>query len=192
LPPGGAGGVANAYPQCNPTDDPGTAKQLQFIVANDTAAEVVAETYGVPTSWVLGWGGLESGYGTNPLAANNSNYFSESVPAGGVTGGWAGAIPCGAGTTGAATATLAGWACFSDFQDSANAAFAGIYGNTIETMLAQNPNVSASAVFQAVALAGFDRADGQAGTYGPTVSKVVGNMAADMLCLQSYGYISIW
>ncbi len=196
---GGTGGTlptqpprpTTPYPECNPG---GTkTAQLDFVVANDTAATVVAAQYGVPTSWVLGWGAYESGSGTNALAENNSNYFSESVPKGGVTGGWAGAIPCGAGATGAATAMSAGWACFSDFQDSANAAFASTtYGSLIESMLAQNPNVSASAVFQAVALAGYDKKDGQAGTYGPDVSKMIGDMAADVLCLQSYGYISIW
>jgi flagellum-specific peptidoglycan hydrolase FlgJ len=101
-----------------------------------------------------------------------------------VTSGWSGAIPCGAGT-------IANYACFSGFQDSANGAFASRQGSLIESMLAQDPAVAAITVFQAVqAMPGAAWAEDP--NYAQKVSSAIRGVTADVLCLQAYGYISIW
>jgi RHS repeat-associated protein len=131
-----------SYPECDKgstTED----KNLDFIVNHYDDASAIAAKYSVPADWVLGWAAEESGYGYKPPQAElQNNFYNETLPPRGVTGGWAGAVAC-------VGKTSPGYACFDSFSNSANAAFNKV-GSYINNYRADNPNSTMAEIFQAM------------------------------------------
>ena len=174
------------FPECNKSGSPTEDKNLEFIADNYDDAAAIGKKYGVPTDWVLGWAAEESGYGhVDPQASIQNNFYNESLPKNGVTGGWAGAVPCPANA-------VAGWACFNSFYDSANAALNKV-GQTIANILSQNPTDSIADVFQAINnIYHWDTGD-DASRYGQKIQNVISGNASNLDkridCLKKNGYI---
>jgi RHS repeat-associated protein len=70
---------------CDPAD-PTNKLVLDFIQANQAAADVLAAQINVPPEWILGLAGEESTWGTSPIALNAHNYFGLHKGAPGSTG----------------------------------------------------------------------------------------------------------
>ena len=145
----GPGLVLDSHGHCVPPfsecDRGSTAedKNLSFIVQNYAAANQLSTTYGVPADWILGWAAQESGYGHGDSQAQlQDNFYNEILPPGGVTGGWAGAVPCPA-------KAAPGWACFDSFYGSANGALNKVSA-FMSVFMQSNPGASMAQVFQAM------------------------------------------
>lgn len=85
---GGPGGNGQAQPpapqpqqaqQQSLCNDPKYRNAVNFISANLGYAQQIAQGLNTTTANVLGHSGLESTYGTSPIARNNNNYFGLTV-----------------------------------------------------------------------------------------------------------------
>jgi hypothetical protein len=160
-PPGSGTGGAKPDPDCD-RKNPTNAKLLDFISANQQAAEELSAESGLRADFILAWAGFASGYGTGSAAKKNNNFFGLTVPKGGQTGGWMGAVPCSelSGTT------FGGFACFlSDSGDtslylSGLAALLSQDGRHLNAALAaqqgQQGRLTLETIGNAVAAAGFN------------------------------------
>ena len=187
-------GSNSMFPKCNPSNDGTEEADLQFIATNYSAALSLSQQSGVSVTWLLAWAASESGWGGSSIATANGNYVNESLPPGGVTGGWLNAIACPSGA-------VAGWACFGSFSDSVYSALYTQHttwtypGQTtpsglsvITAFMAANPNPTEAQVFQAVADAGFDPSGTTTNSgYGGRVAGVA--ITKRLNCLQSNNYL---
>jgi RHS repeat-associated protein len=183
-----------AFPQCNPTGSPSEEADLNFIYSNYSAASKLAQESGVNVNWLLAWAAEESGYGSSGQANNNNNFVNESLPSGGVTGGWVNAVTCPSDAS-------PGWACFNSLFDSLFAALYTEHGSwsysgqstpsglsVIDAILAANPSASISDVFQGVADAGFDPPGTPTNAgYGGRISNVSKGVTKRVDCLKKEG-----
>jgi len=181
----------SSFPKCNPTGDAAEEARLAWIAENLGAADEAGAPYDIPADWVLGWAAEETGYGQNQVQAlKQNNFFNESLPTGGITGGWLGAIPCSS-VPGAAP----GWACFPDFFVSAEAAL-NKAGPVLDQLIAAHPGWSEAQVFQAMnGIVGWNQG-GDAAQYGQKIQNVTqgvnGNgksLDSRIKCLETNHYV---
>jgi len=187
----------SAFPECNPSDVQKTEQKLYFLLDHYQEAESVAMalngTFGtnIDASVVIGWGGYESGYGSNTRATTQSNFFSQTAGS-----NWIGQAPC----------SNIVWACFGAFGASAFSAFyspinmSGYQsangtlnrpsaGFILADQLSRGANLAGA--FQQIAgggtSGGWDRAD--VATYGGNVSNTIAGARSSIDCLKRNNYL---
>ena len=174
----------SGFPKCNPSGDPAEEARLTWIAENLGVADEAGAPYDLPADWVLGWAAEESGWGQGTTQAlKQNNFFNESLPPGGITGGWLGAIPCSS-VPGAAP----GWACFFDFFVSAEAAL-NKEGPVLDNLIAEHPGWSLAQIFQTMNNVkpwntGPDKAN-----YGQKVQGVINSVDSRIKCLEKNHYV---
>jgi hypothetical protein len=122
--------------------NPANSRVLNFIKANQAAAEKLAVSLGCPAQDILGLSAEESAYGTSPVAQNAHNFFGLHAGAPGATG----------------TYTTSGGVAVSSFPAasgflSSGQSFGNLYGNVVSGA------VSGTAFAQALVKAGFNTAN---------------------------------
>ena len=167
---------------CNSNGNPVKAKNLAFINAHYSDALQLGAEFHIPTDWILAWAAQESGsvnaqgagqgWGTIGQAGSNQNNFFGMTA---VPGAWKGAVECGDNT-------VAKYACFGSFYDSARAALTSVYGSIVQ--YAASAGGSAASAFYEVAMAGWDPNNT---AYGTNIQSTLGNVSSLEGCWKTYG-----
>ncbi len=178
---GGGGGGGGSAPQV-PCTNAYSSAQLNFVKSNYGSAVSLSVLSRQNVSIILGWGALETGFGTNTAANVNRNFFS-----------WG-----GQGNTTCPNGADQRWGCYTNpgfFNSGSDALFStqnyfqwngqkGVSANTILTD-SFNSGDTISQAFDALAQAGYTPDPG----YGAGVAADTGVSASIINCLQSLGQL---
>jgi RHS repeat-associated protein len=170
------GGRDRPARECD-TSNPTNARVINFIRANQAAAETLARETGLGADFLLAWADYESGWGLGSAAAQNNNYFGLTTPR------WPGATQCSDGS-------FAGFACFAvpegqnrSLLASGRAALSSANGRYLNPALeAQRRGGSVADIGNAIANAGFNSEYAQ-GVYGDNIQGTHDSVQRRIHCL---------